>query len=384
MNIFIKKNFWGLDFFFVRKNLFFREGIYNSNKLFVKNTIWIILLRENNKIGIGECNPLLLKDKFMKNYNNIEYEINNILKLNYPHDLKLRHYRKFPSPNPSILFALEQAIFSLKSKFPILYASPFTKGLRGIPLNNLIWLDFYKKRSQKELLKIIEKKMIFGFRSFKIKIEKKLLDNLCCFLTELEKKYPFIQIKLDANSCFNNVNDTLYFINRELNNFKSIYYIEQPIAPGNWGDMALICRNSILPIALDEELIGINKLYKKKELLNFIKPDFLIIRPSVNGGFFESEEWILEANKRKIKWCVSSSLDSNIGINAISQWTFVMSQKYKENNSYFHGLYTGNIYKNEISPKLKLKIKKGSIWMNKFINFEYQKNEFYPYPYNYL
>ncbi|WP_238785576.1 hypothetical protein [Blattabacterium cuenoti] len=104
-------------------------------------------------------------------------------------------------------------------------------------------------------------------------------------------------------------------------------------------------------------------------ILDFIKPQYIILKPSINGGFIESEEWIIESNKRNIKWCISSSLESNIGINAISQWTFLMINKYKKNNSYFHGLNTFNLYKKNNSFPTFL-IKNGSIWYNnKIIKF---------------
>ncbi|WP_238785631.1 enolase C-terminal domain-like protein [Blattabacterium cuenoti] len=340
--------------------------MYNSQKFFKKNIIWIIFIIDKYKrIGVGEYNSIILNNKkFIINSYKIKHEINNLLKLNN-RNITYNFYINNIS-NPSILFALEQAfLFLKKGKFPILYKSEFTKGIKGLPINDLLWLNIWKENKKKILYNKIKKKIFYGFKSIKIKISKNDIDYQSFIIKKIGYKYPKLQIRLDANGCFNNINEYLFFINK-IKIIKSIYYLEQPILPGKWKNMAEICKISPIPIALDEEIIGINNLKKKRKILDFIKPKFLIIRPSANGGFYESEEWISEACKRGIKWGVSSSLESNIGINIISQWTFIMNNKYKKYNSYFHGLNTKNIYKNNISiTNISINSKNGFLWYKK-------------------
>ncbi|WP_238785439.1 enolase C-terminal domain-like protein [Blattabacterium cuenoti] len=358
-------------FYLIKKKFFFKSGIRNSITNFNVNTIFFLVLKKDNKnIGIGECNPLLTINYNNEKLNDIE---NNIINLFNYNNINFNFYRK-KILNPYILFAFEQMfLFFKKKKFPILYNSNFTKGKIGIPVNNLIWLKIYKNFNKKKIFSYIENNISNGFLSLKIKIDKKSFDYQYHILLLIHKKYPFLQIRLDANGCFSDLNETIFFT-KILKNITSIYYIEQPIPRGNFKEMKKICKKSIIPIALDEELNGIIKLEKKRNILDFIKPQYIIIKPSINGGFSESEEWIIEADKRNIKWCISSSLESNIGINAISQWTFLMINKYKKNNLYYHGLNTFDVYKNSNLFPIFFR-KNGFMWYNnKIINFYEKKS----------
>lgn len=222
---------------------------------------------------------------------------------------------------------------------------------------------------------IYMKKFFFNGFFIKIKINKNIFNDQFIFLRKLEKMYPLSIIKIDANGCFKNFDD-FYFFLKKFSVLKNIYYIEQPIPSGNWIEMKKICRRSTIPIALDEELRLVSSLYIKKKMLDIIKPNFLVIKPGENGGFYGSEEWISEANKRNINWCISSSLESNIGMNIISQWTFIMEKKYgKKNFFYIHGLKTENVYKKNfpsffISGKNFIKYKYLKKWSRrKIFNF---------------
>ncbi|WP_238786188.1 enolase C-terminal domain-like protein [Blattabacterium cuenoti] len=344
-----------MKIFIFKKKFIFKNKIYNSNKIFRYSIIWYIILKNNNKIGIGECNPILdkLALKNLKKFENELYIVSNKIIFN---KMKIFYYYKYINYS-SILFGLEQAFLSLKNKFIILYNSEFTKGWKGVPINDLIWLNAWKKH---DIIKKIENKIFEGFLFIKIKINIKLIYYQCKILEYINKKYPFVKIRIDANGCFNNKNIALYYINNILYKFHIIHSIEQPILSGNWKEMYEICKKSKLPIALDEELEGIKKLEDKKKLLDFIKPNYIVIKPSVNGGFYESEEWIFEAKKRNIKWWISSSLESNIGINAIAQWSFMMNKKYKKIIT--HGLNTSFLYTKNFN--IPIKIIKGHIWYN--------------------
>ncbi|WP_185870299.1 enolase C-terminal domain-like protein [Blattabacterium cuenoti] len=336
---------------------FFQKKVKNSNRIFKYNIIWFLVIKKENKIGIGECNPLL--DQFaFDNLNNYEKELQYLSeRINILKKMECYYYHRFISYS-SIFFGLEQAFLSLKNRFPILYSSDFTNGKVGLPTNSLIWLNTFKE-DKTLLFKSIEKKILQKFSFIKMKINSKFFYYQYLVLKKVKKEYPHIKIRVDANGSFKSRKNALDCIEK-LFDLNIIHYIEQPIGSGNWNDMSHLCKNSKLPIALDEELIKIHNLKLKKKLLDIICPHYIVIKPNICGGFFGSEEWILEAEKRKIGWCISSSLESNIGINAISQWTFNIVEK--RNHSIVHGLNTGSFYINNFySP---LQVEKGNIWYN--------------------
>ncbi|WP_238785077.1 enolase C-terminal domain-like protein [Blattabacterium cuenoti] len=330
-------------------------------------------MKKNNKIGIGECNPIL-EISVSKNLNHFKNELENLSKKVISlKKTEIHYYRKYISYS-SIFFGLEQAFLSLKNKFPILYDSEFTHGKKGISVNALMWLKSFKKNKERtndidNLIKEIERKIIKGFSFIKMKISVDSFEDQYLILKIIQKKYPSIKIRVDANGCFENSKKALYCLNK-LYDLSIVHSMEQPILSGNWKNMSEICKKSKLPIALDEELGGIHKLKDKKRLLDVIFPKYVVLKPSINGGFYGTKEWILEANKRKIKWWISSSLESNIGINAIAQWAFMMKKKYEDQNIYSHvyGLNTGVLYVNNWSSPLE--IKKGSIWYNPSMKWE--------------
>ncbi|MFA9290554.1 MAG: enolase C-terminal domain-like protein, partial [Solirubrobacteraceae bacterium] len=154
-----------------------------------------------------------------------------------------------------------------------------------------------------------------------------------------------IEIRVDANGALDKIN-SLTILN-QLAELK-IHSIEQPIKQGQFIEMKELCKISPISIALDEELIGVFSLKKKKELLLFINPQYIILKPSLIGGFKGSEEWINLANELKIKWWVTSALESNVGLNAIAQWTYTL------NNTLPQGLGTGSLFSNNFPTSLNL------------------------------
>ncbi|WP_185876620.1 enolase C-terminal domain-like protein [Blattabacterium cuenoti] len=340
--------------------------MFNSNRIFYHNTIWFIILRKNNKLGIGECNPIL--DKLaLSNLNKFEKELNLILrKVISLKKTKIFFYQKYIS-YPSIFFGLEQAFISLKNQFPILYNSPFFLGKKGVSINSLMWLNSFHYHDEEKIIKEISKNLSNGFSFIKMKINSIYFEYQYSILKKIKKKYPFIKIRVDANGCFENIKKVLHCLNK-LYQLNIVHSVEQPIPSKNWKKMSKICKKSKLPIALDEELEGIYKLQEKQKLLDIIHPKYIVLKPSVNGGFHGTKEWILEAIKRKIEWWISSSLESNIGLNSIAQWTFVMDEKYFNKYKRVHGLNTGRLYINNwISP---LEVKKGSIWYNPYLKWK--------------
>ena len=163
--------------------------------------------------------------------------------------------------------------------------------------------------------------------------------------------HEHLEIRLDANGAFK-INEALEKLER-LNEF-SIHSIEQPIKKNHWQEMAKLCELSPIPIALDEELIGIN--LSKAELLDTIKPDYLILKPSLLGGFTECDNWISLAKEHEIKWWATSALEGNVGLNAIAQWVYTKNSKLRQ------GLGTGMLFKNNVNYPLE--ISADSIYLN--------------------
>jgi o-succinylbenzoate synthase len=309
-----------------------------------KPTYFIKIWNEKNStvIGIGECSVLKgLSIDDVENYEDVLIDVcKNINE--YTQDLKDKL-----SDFPSICFGVETALLDLKNGGNrVLFPSAFTDGFEGISINGLIWMGnvgFIKEQ--------LKKKIEDGYRCIKIKIGGIEFEEELKLLNNLRQHYPHLEVRLDANGAFsaNEVKERL----RRLSKHK-IHSIEQPIKQGNWIVMADLCKESPIPIALDEELIGISSYAKKERLVTTIQPQYLILKPSLLGGFKHCEEWIELANKYKVGWWVTSALESNIGLNAIAQWAFTLNSKLPQ------GLGTGQLYTNNvISPML---IEDSKLW----------------------
>ena len=250
---------------------------------------------------------------------------------------------------PSIQFGIEQIRQAQKhynrnthDDFnPILFPSGFTEGKDGITINGLIWMgeiDFMKKQIREKLDK--------NFHCIKLKIgvnwenEKKIIQNLRQEFSENE-----LELRVDANGAFSF--EKAKMVLEELAGLK-IHSIEQPIKAGNIQEMAELCRSTPTPIALDEELIGVFHPQEKKNLLEEIRPQYIILKPSLVGGWRGSQEWIDFAEKQNTGWWITSALESNIGLNAIAQWTYTL------NNPMPQGLGTGSLFENNFYSRLKL------------------------------
>ena len=181
-------------------------------------------------------------------------------------------------------------------------------------------------------------KMKIGAIDFKTEID--LLQNIRSEFSASE-----IELRVDANGAFT-PNDALEKL--QLLSELELHSIEQPIKQGQWQEMAALCEQTPLPIALDEELIGVFSLSEKQKLLETIQPQYIILKPSLIGGFKGSDEWISLAQKQNIGWWITSALESNVGLNAISQYTFTKNVKLPQ------GLGTGSLYTNNISSPLRI------------------------------
>lgn len=244
---------------------------------------------------------------------------------------------------PSIRFGLETALADLSSggcRIP--FPSSFTEGNCTIPINGLVWMgEFAYMRQQ------IEEKLTQGFRVIKMKVGAIDFEREVDLLQSIRELYSpeEIEIRLDANGAFlpDEVSGKFEILARF-----GIHSIEQPIAPGKPGVMARICRESPIPVALDEELIGVHYKDDKRRLLEQIRPQYIILKPALLGGFTACSEWITLAGEFGIGWWVTSALESNVGLNAIAQWTATLGNPMPQ------GLGTGSLYVNNINSPLKV------------------------------
>jgi len=223
-----------------------------------------------------------------------------------------------------------------------LFNNDFTNGNAGIPINGLIWMgdiDFMKRQIREKLDK--------GFRCLKMKIGALNFEEEFTVLKNIRSEYSpnDLELRVDANGAFSPL-DVLQKLEKlsRLN----LHSIEQPIKQGQMDEMADLCLQTPLPIALDEELIGVHKKDKRIELLDRINPQYIILKPALVGGFYSSEEWIELAENRKMGWWITSALESNIGLNAIAQWTASL------NTTAYQGLGTGQLYENNIQSPLQI------------------------------
>ena len=305
-----------------------------------------IIFREGNHLGIGECG--LLKGLSMDQHENYEQTLDYVCE-NIALGLQplLHQLPDFPS----IQFGLEQAFLSLESRHPFkLFPSAFTEENKSIPINGLIWMG-----EEDYLYEQLHNKVRQGFSCIKVKVGALDFDTEIRFLEALREKYPVsdVELRLDANGAFEigNALEKLKLLSRF-----QVHSIEQPIKAGNAEAMADLCSRSPVPIALDEELIGIQNVTEKRRLLRTIQPAYIILKPSLVGGYSASEEWIDLANEQNIGWWITSALESNIGLNAIAQWTFTLG------TSMYQGLGTGGLYTNNFESPLE--IRNGGLYYN--------------------
>ena len=257
---------------------------------------------------------------------------------------------------PSMLFGLETAMLHLQSptqdsQFPVLFDNAFSRGETGIPMNGLVWMG-----SHDEMLARMESKLEQGFRCIKIKIGAIDFGDELDLIRRIRERFSVddVEIRVDANGGFtyDEAFDRLVCLSQ-----LDLHSIEQPIPAGEWGDMAELCRNTPLPIALDEELIGVNDAEQKAQLLDIIKPHYIILKPSLHGGMHGCREWIRLARDRGIKSWMTSALESNIGLNAIAQFSVDV---YGEHITMPQGLGTGQLFTDNVP--LPLEVRGERLW----------------------
>ncbi|REC43297.1 o-succinylbenzoate synthase [Chryseobacterium sp. 5_R23647] len=314
----------------------FKRPSGTSRGVLLEKETYILEIFENANKGIGEC--AIFRGLSFDDRTDYEEKLQWLCE-NISQDFEFlkEELKEFPS----IWFGYEQALLNLKNGKNLYFPSDFTKGQSSMMINGLIWMgdvDFMEEQ--------ILEKLEQGFHCIKLKIgvdwnsEHEILQKLRQKFSK-EK----LELRVDANGGFSK--DEARIVLQQLSDLH-IHSIEQPIKAGNWNDMADLCAEPPTPIALDEELIGIIDFNEKKRLLEKIKPQYIILKPALVGGFSGSDEWISLAEQQNIGWWITSALESNIGLNAIAQYTFIKGNQMPQ------GLGTGSLFTNNFETSLQL------------------------------
>ena len=330
------------------KILHFRQPVGTSRGIYTTRRSWFVTITDPadvRHVGIGECAPLPdLSCDAIPDYADVlrgfcaEVERTGLL----PYD-RLADY-------PSMQFGLETATLHYIRRSYSLFDTPFSRGEQSIPINGLVWMGSYD-----EMLRRMEEKLQKGFRCIKIKIGAIDFDRELDLIRILRSHFgkDRIELRVDANGAFS---PSEVMQRLEALAECDIHSIEQPISAGQWKEMAAVCASSPIPVALDEELIGINTRLGKEDLLDTVAPAYIVLKPSLHGGMRGTREWIALAGERGIGSWITSALESNIGLNAIAQLT---ADIYGSDITMPQGLGTGALFTDNIALPYNLSIEGG-------------------------
>lgn len=331
----------------------FKQASGTSRGVLKTKETYFLILNSQEKQGIGECG--LFKGLSVDDRPDYEEKLQWVSKNIH---LGLNDLLEALIEFPSIQFGLEMAFKSLESSNLFeLFPSKFTKSEDSISINGLIWMG-----SETFMKQQIQDKIEAGFNCIKMKIGAIDFQTEINLLKSIRKEFTSkdMELRVDANGAF-----STYEALEKLKILSDldIHSIEQPIKQGQLDAMAKLCKETPLPIALDEELIGVFSVTEKKKLLQTIKPQYIILKPSLVGGFKGTDAWIEIAEKNQIGWWITSALESNIGLNAIAQYTYTKQNKLPQ------GLGTGGLFTNNFDCPLE--VKNGTLQYNNKKNWKF-------------
>ncbi len=323
-----------------------------SRGILTQKTSWLVKITDEEQpgtVGYGECGPLpglSIDDgadfetklaEICGLFNSLDLEV-------FPFNLPIILEQLIPAELPAIRFGIETALHDfMNGGQKVLFRNHFSKKEAGIVINGLVWMG-----SEGSMLQQIEEKLAQGFTTIKIKVGAIDFAQECRVLESIRSRFSSqeIALRVDANGAFSagEVRDKLDCLAKH-----SLHSIEQPVAVGQPELMAHLAVSSPVPIALDEELIGKMDYMEKFSLLKTIHPQFIILKPTLLGGFQQCREWIEIAQRLSIGWWITSALESNIGLNAIAQFTAQFDTTLPQ------GLGTGQIYENNFASPLAIR-----------------------------
>lgn len=320
--------------------LHFNKPAGTSRGVYHTHDVWYVLVWSEDLpfCGVGECAPLPDLSCDVGPY--YTERLNLACR-----DLELKGFLDVESlrATPSILFGLETAYRSWQQQSNILWDSAFARGEKGIPINGLIWMGTANEMEMQLRAKLAE-----GFTCLKLKIGALDFEQEMTLLKSIRSQFSASELvlRVDANGAFSaqDVPEKL----RRLSDLE-LHSIEQPIAAGRYEEMAELIASSPIPIALDEELIGLHSVEEKKVLLRTLKPHYIVLKPTLHGGIVGCTEWMELAQSMNMGWWITSALESNIGLNAVAQWTATLPYVAHQ------GLGTGLLYTNNVESPLAIR-----------------------------
>ncbi|WP_298246437.1 o-succinylbenzoate synthase [uncultured Christiangramia sp.] len=332
----------------------FKRPSGTSRGVLTEKETWFLKIEDNDRYGLGECGILrsLSHDDRPDYEDKLHWVCENI---NLGKEMLWEELREFPS----IQFGVEMAFRSLESSTPFeLFPSEFTQGNDHIAINGLIWMgdrEFMKKQ--------FSEKIEQGFRCIKLKIGAIDFETEIELLKSIRENFSAesMELRVDANGAFHPA-EALQKLER-LSKFE-LHSIEQPIKQGQITEMSQLCSKTPIPIALDEELIGVTDVTEKAKLIQTIQPQYAIYKPSLIGGMKGAQEWIDICEANQVEWWITSALESNVGLNAIAQWTYTLDTDLPQ------GLGTGGLYTNNFTSPLL--VQDGKIQYDPQVNWDFK------------
>ena len=321
----------------------FKKPAGTSRGVYTERRSWLVRLKADGHEGWGECAPLpKLSLDDVPDYEVVLRDVcADVARKGMVDTTRWARY-------PSMVFGLETALRHWERRTHALWDTPFSRGEEGICINGLIWMG-----SREDMYAQIRTKMEAGYRCVKLKIGAISFEEELELLRFVRRHFSAaeMELRVDANGAFlpREASDKLKRL-AELD----LHSIEQPIRAGQWEEMARLTATSPLPIAFDEELIGHCTRKEKQALLDTLRPQYVVLKPSLHGGFQGCREWIEEAERRGIGWWITSALESNIGLNAIAQWCATWQPKMPQ------GLGTGLLFTDNVP--MPLEIRKDCLW----------------------
>lgn len=329
--------------------LHFRKEAGTSRGVLTQKTSWIVIVTDSEKPGVagyGECGPLpgLSVDDIpdfeaqladvCSIFNELDLDV-------FPFNLAIILEQLIPENLPSVRAGVEMALLDIMNGGQrMLFKNGFSNKGEGILMNGLIWMGSYE-----HMMAQVEEKLAQGYATLKMKVGAIDFGQECRILETIRKRFDknTITLRVDANGAF-----TAADVKEKLDRLSAfdLHSIEQPVKGGQHELMTDLCGSSPVPVALDEELIGITTYRAKFALLKKLMPPFIVLKPTLLGGFTATSEWIEIANRLHIGWWITSALESNIGLNAIAQYTAQF------NNPLPQGLGTGQLYTNNFDSPL--------------------------------
>lgn len=340
-----------MDITISEKTLQFKKPARTSRGEYTEHKMYVIHVddEESGRHGLGELAPLPDLSCDRNAYPTAQRVLDMIVE-SFVHSYDWHEYLR---PCPALLFALESALSAFNNDKE-LYDTPFARGEVGIPFNGLVWMDTYDN-----MLCQMEEKINAGFKCIKLKIGAIDFDKELDLIRIIREHFPKdkIEIRVDANGAFS-ANDVMQRLDALAK--YDLHSIEQPIKAlwhesgevKSWQEMARLCRETPLPIALDEELIGLNMREDKVRMLNEIRPQYIVIKPMLHGGISGTREWVSLANERNIGSWITSALESNIGLQSVA---LLAASIYGPDITFPQGLGTGQLYVKNIPMQTELR-----------------------------